>query len=375
MTINKYMQLIKIKYLLKLFDRFIFFLKKVFTSVLIKKFSFDNFQTENIYVCVSHAAGDFLMCTEAINYLVSNYEKKIKIIYLREEVGSLIKFWFSSCEEIEIIPFSKINEISKNDLVISLCGPVPKLMSIFLIKKFKFAGFLYDLKIRTNIKSKSQIINIPRNFNHIRRNNLVIENLLNLEDNSIKDIIYLPKNILEDFKKFKSEFNEHQISLFLPQPKPFKAYPPKKAKQLIKKLSAKYKCNVIAYENDNETINKIFIKNSININLCLFDSWRELIKILSRSKIIICTDSVVYHICNAFRMNCIAIFGHTNFNYYKTQNSNIYHFDFSNINNPCYVGSGSNKYGKKNSCIPYCKYIDLVDPDKVVDLVNYLMER
>ena len=360
-------------YLIRFYKRFINNIYKLISIFILKFHKVNSFQRNkgNIYICINHAAGDFLMASTAAKTIIDNFEiNKIHLICIRNEVKLLVKYWFQDYKDINIISVENLPKFSNEDLIVGLCGPNPLIMKNFIFKKFKFIGFLFDLNIRSNIKGIASKIEIKKNINHIRRNNLIIEYLCKLEVNSIKDKIFKPERFF--YKKVNyNNSNKFDITFFLPQEKSYKAYPPKLARKLILELSKDFKCNIIYFEKDKITraqfSKQALLFNKINLNT--YHNWSELANLLFNSKLVICTDSVVYHLCNALDIKTISLFGHTSFNNYKTFDSSIIHIDYSNPNQPCYFGCGSNKYGRNNECNPFCHYLEKIKTEDVLEKV------
>ena len=335
------------------------FFIKIIIKILFVFIKKDITQNQRIAICLTHAAGDFLMASKAINYLIIKTNNEKLFLYERSEVKDLFQTIFPKIKSTQIKHISYINKLKKDDLIINFSGPNQKLTNQVFKKGLKFIGFLFDLKIRTNLKLKIYHNYCLKKSNHIRRNNKIIEILYKLEEFDIPDEIFIPKL---SSKKSK----EKAILINLPQEKTFKAYPPNKSIDLIKLISKNYKFKILSYYNDKKTIQTFA---NFKDNLEIFESWQVLISKLTKYELIITTDSVVYHICNGLNHKCIALFGHTSSKYYKTNSSRINHIDKSNPSKPCYVGVGSNKYGINNNCKPYCKRMNSI---KNVDIIKSL---
>ncbi|WP_288235958.1 glycosyltransferase family 9 protein [uncultured Prochlorococcus sp.] len=340
---------------------FIKIITKIFFACIKKNTSLN----KRIVICLTHAAGDFLMASKAINYLIIKTNNEKLFLYERPEVKDLIITIFPKIKSTQIKHITYVKKLKKDDLLINFSGPNQTLTNQVFKKGLKFIGFLYDLKIRTNLKIKINHNYCEKKSNHIRRNNRIIEILFRLEEFDIPDEIFIPKLSSKISK-------EKAILINFPQEKTFKAYPPNKSKDLIKLISKNYKFKILSYYKDQKTIQTFA---NFKENFEKFENWKALISTLTKYELIITTDSVVYHMCNGLNLKCIALFGHTSSKFYKTKFSRIKHIDKSDPSKPCYFGCGSNKYGKNNNCNPYCKIINSIKNEDIIKSLKYIIQK
>tara|TARA_B100000900_G_C20557982_1_gene707620 strand:+ start:59 stop:1147 length:1089 start_codon:yes stop_codon:yes gene_type:complete len=333
-----------------------------------KKNSYNFKLSGKVYILLPNGAGDVLMSLSAIRFLFSKYNKKIIFLYCRNEAGTLLELYY---DKNLIKNYLLFDSFENNDLVIALSGPPPGLITKLISCNCNYHGFVYDLKIRSNITNNKSIDLVE--FNHIRRNNCVVESLFNLK-NRLSDLIPPPLINVKKNKLTKMRRNNN-IAIYLPQNKIRKAFPKDKIIFLIGELSKKYEVNLISYEK--ELFDSEFI-NNIKVQIKIWSNWNDLITLLQDYDSIITVDSVVYHLCNSLNLNFIALFGWTSSFALKTSNSKANHIDYSNPANPCYSGClNSSRKGErpKCSCLEKgnnspCSIFNLITVKEIVEAMN-----
>ena len=349
--------------------RLIYFKLLQLRNLFNDKDNFNNFMIRgNVYILLPNGAGDLLMSLSAIKFLFSIYKEKIIFLYCRNEVSTLLELYY---DKDLIKNYLHIDSFGNNDLVIALSGPPPGLITKLIRSNCNYHGFVYDLKIRSSIINSNSVDFVE--FNHIRRNNYVVESLFNLT-NSLKDFIPAP---LVNVKQNKLVLNRkiNKIAIYMPQNKIRKAFPKDKIIILIQELSKKYEVNLISYEK--ELFDSEFI-NNIKVEIKIWTNWRNLITLLKGYDSIITVDSVVYHLCNSLNLNFIALFGWTSSLALKTSNSKGNHIDYSNPVNPCYSGClNSSRKGKRPNCSCLnksdnspCSIFNLITVEEIVESVD-----
>ncbi len=322
-----------------IFFKLIQFIK--FIKTPINKLKSTKIKSQRIYIIMPAGAGDMLMSLNSINFILKNCSQEIILLCCRNEVLKLAKLYF---KKSKVFVYDDKTRFNNKDLVIVLSGPPQGLAYKLFISNCEFHGFVYDLKIRSSIvkSNRDDLIEL----NHIRRNNLIIEKLFKLSY-QLEDIVLPPPIDAYLNKKFYSG-KIKKIALYFPQEKKRKAFPYEKILNLFNKLSTQYEVYLIGFSMD--SIDREFIER-INNKYILWTDWEELLDILQNFDLIITIDSVVYHLCNSLNKKFIGLFGCTSHKAYKTYNSNCFHIDYSNPENPCYSGClNSKRKGNRPLC-------------------------
>lgn len=316
-----------------------------------------------------HAAGDFLMSTQAIIEAKKILKPEYSLLVVSNDaVRQLADLSGIVNRVICLNEFSNVEITAEQSLVVSLTGPSYELLDIINSKKLAFIGFLNSFRIETNLRAYQAHVNSHGSLaasHHIYRNNCITSCLSWSDFQPIPNIS--APGIEKAFKSYEAlSPGRMRIGIFLPQQKSYKCYPPDKAEELIKLLSTIYPLVVFAHINDDLGLD---LKDGPNLDFFRFKSWHELLEHLSTLRLVICTDSVVYHLCGLLHIPCIALFGNTSHVYYKSTGFVGHHFDRTN-GFSCYRGSLSSKRCSNLKCRQYCMNLSNINPSSIIDSVN-----
>ena len=166
---------------------------------------------------------------------------------------------------------------------------------------------------------------------------------------------------------------QHQsISIFLPQRKSNKAYPPDLSRILVDQLSRLSSVVLIRHTSDLNYDLESSISSKDSISFFVYAHWYELITQLLSSSLIVTTDSVVYHLSSALAVPSISLFGNTSHLFYASDQVPGYHMDNS-FGLPCYKGTKSSPFCGNSLCNPFCLNMTTLLPHKIVDRAVMLL--
>ena len=90
-----------------------------------------------------------------------------------------------------------------------------------------------------------------------------------------------------------------------------------------------------------------------------YANWEDLLKILLALDKVVCTDSVVFHLCNALGIPVVGIFGPTNPKNYIPNGFKGNTVTHNSGPQYCYYGTGYNKCMKKG-CVDRCYFMSAI---------------
>jgi ADP-heptose:LPS heptosyltransferase len=320
------------------------------------KYSKDS-HVENIYILCAQGAGDYLMATSAIKAIGEKFQQEqISILFARDEVYLLARLNKVHKSQNLMMIDEVVQGGHKVDLLISLSGPSRDVLSLInRVKPKKAIGFIFSFKIFSTFSQST-----PKNYlfeNHIKRNDEVARKLTATPDGTIHfDFL--------DAKFLKRE-PPTNIGLYFPYVKKRKTLPRRVLVEFAQSLVAGDRYETVClfdYEGEAEDLKDLSScivgqRDRIgNFSCVSYENWEELLKILLGLDKVVCTDSVVFHLCNALEIPVVGIFGATNpMNYvpYDFKGQVVTH----NLGpNYCYYGTGYNKCMKRG-CVDRCHYM------------------
>lgn len=315
---------------------------------------------ENIYILCAQGAGDYLMATSAIKSIAEIHEKKeVFIVFTRGEVYSLAQL--NRIHELHnlVMITDVVGGFHQVDLLICLSGPSKDILSLInRVKPKKVIGFIFSFKIFSTFAKSTNTNYLFEN--HIKRNDEVVKKLSAKPDGMIH-FNFLDAHILN---------REHtpRIGLYFPYIKNQKTLPRSVLEDFMRSLGAGDRYETVCLFNfQGETDDLEYLSSRIvgqpntfsNLSYVSYANWEDLLKILLALDKVICTDSVVFHLCNALGIPVVGIFGPTNPKNYIPNGFKGNTVTHNSGPQYCYYGTGYNKCMKKG-CVDRCYFMSAI---------------
>lgn len=313
-------------------------------------------EVRNIYILCTHGAGDYLMTTSAVKAIDEQYKGvSIVMVFQRKEALLLARLnTLHDCHELRMVA-DVIADVDQIDLLIVLSGPSAEVFDIINTGRVRCAvGFVFSFQIFSNFSHRERL-----NYlfdNHLYRNDEVARKLQSSPDEKIYFLLrYAPSRS----NKVSS------IGLYFPLLKKQKALPLEILLELGKLIvtSNKYEAaQVLNFSGEEHLYSEFFTKidsrlgKNLIFNEAVFGNWEELMSVLCKLDKVICSDSVVFHLCNALSIPVIGVFGPTDpMNYIPAdfQGTVISHNSASKY---CYYGTGYNTC-LRGGCLDHCYFM------------------
>jgi len=328
---------------------------------------------KTVYIFSLHAAGDLILSSKAINLISQNFvTSNVVLVLSRPEVLSLARVWFPQIASISLDSFC-LRSINRSDFIVNLTGPsyYPAFYSIKF--SLRFVGFINNFSFTTNVfLLKFRLWFFPSfrrlSSHHIARNNLIAHLMFPSTLVDISKQIFVDPSIQN---LTNSRCINSTVTLFLPQNKLNKSYPKHLFLILLEQLLCLYPIVLLRHASD-KPLSETTLLNNPNLSEVVFDDWSSLLMHLRSSRLVVTSDSVVYHITSAFNIPFVAIFGNTKSAFYRTDSTCGIHLDLSSTSS-CYSGSLSSPYCNLDYCNPYCLNMLSVMPHKIVSAVKSLL--
>jgi ADP-heptose:LPS heptosyltransferase len=324
---------------------------------------------KKIYILCAQGAGDYLMATSAIHAISKSHQEcDIYIVFTRSEAYLLAELNDIHCSHNLLMISEVISGSHEIDMLISLSGPSIEVVTLInRTRPINVIGFIFSFKIFSSF-DKSTNINYLFD-NHIKRNDEIVKKLSAEPDGNIHFTYLNVDN--------PNQEEVRKIGLYFPYVKKQKTLAPKILVEFSQSIIIGGKFDAVClfnYEGEKDKVKEIFsiIKSQSNeysnISSELYDNWRELLKILQMFNKVICTDSVVFHLCNALDIPVVGVFGPTNPNNYVPNNFTGGVVTHNSGPKYCYYGTGYNKC-MKGGCVDRCNFMSKITTYDLEDAI------
>ena len=316
-------------------------------------------EVRNIYILCSHGAGDYLMTTSAVKAIDEQYKgASIVMVFQRKEALLLARLnTLHESHELRMVA-DVLSDVNQIDLLIVLSGPSAEVFDIINTGRVRNAvGFVFSFRIFSNFFHRARL-----NYlfdNHIFRNDEVARELQSSPDEKIHFVLrYAP------IRSNKGS----SIGLYFPLLKKQKALPVETLLGLGKLIltSNKYEtAHVLNFSGEEHLYSEFFTKldSQLGKNLifkeAIFGNWEELMLVLCSLDKVICSDSVVFHLCNALSIPVIGVFGPTDPKNYIPEDFQGNLISHNSASKHCYYGTGYNKCLRED-CVDHCYFMHQV---------------
>ena len=324
---------------------------------------------KNIYILCAQGAGDYLMATSAIKAIGKiHQQKEVFILFTRGDAYLLARLNNMHKSHNLLMIDDVVRGFHQVDLLICLSGPSKDILSLInRVKPKKVIGFIFSFRIFSSF-TKSTTTNYLFE-NHIKRNDEIVKKLTAKPDGKIH-FDFLDAHILN---------REHtaRIGLYFPYVKKQKTLPRSVLVEFTQSLVAGDRYETVCLFNyQGETDDLKDLSSCIvgqpntfsNFSCVSYANWEELLKILLALDKVVCTDSVVFHLCNALEIPVVGIFGPTNPKNYVPHDFKGEIVTYNLGPNYCYYGTGYNKCMKKG-CVDRCYFMSKLTKHDLEELI------
>ena len=312
---------------------------------------------KNLYILCAQGAGDYLMATSAIKAIGKiHQQKEVFVVFTRSEAYLLARLNNIHKSHNLLMIDDIVRGFHQVDLLICLSGPsIDVLKLINRMRPKKVIGFIFSFKIFSTFTKSTNTNYLFEN--QIRRNDEVAEQLLAEPDGKVH-FGFL------DGRRLNRE-HATNIGLYFPYIKQQKTLAPSVLVEFTHSLFASDRYEKIClfdYAADADNLKNlqstiVGLPNTFsNISCVLYANWEELLKILLALDKVVCTDSVVFHLCNALEIPVVGVFGPTNPNNYIPLGFKGEIVTCNPGPNYCYYGTGYNRC-IKNVCTERCYFM------------------
>ena len=298
-----------------------------------------------------HGAGDYLISTDAIREIQLQYpNSKINLYFSRKEAYELALLNTLN-NGINLIYYKKNSKVLKCDLLINLSGPTPELFKFINdCNPSRIIGYIFSFRVydsNSYFLGKDKFID-----NHFKRNLNPLKNLGIIEKRL--EFSFLYNNVLPNP-------NADKVTLYFPQNKLNKSIKPETCLDFVNLVRQKnpeapiqfilHEFDLDVFSEDQYLIRKL---EDLNISFVKFSDWKDLIFLIKESSLVVCTDSVVFHLSNIFQVKNIGLFGATNPEKYISDTFKGIIVNKNTSPNFCYHGtefsSSFFKYSRTKKC-------------------------
>ena len=315
---------------------------------------------KNIYILCAQGAGDYLMATSAIKAIGKiHQQKEVFILFTRSEAYLLARLNNIHKSHNLLMIDAVVRGFHEVDLLICLSGPSKDILSLInRVKPKKVIGFIFSFKIFSTFAKSTNTNYLFEN--HIKRNDEVVKKLTAKPDGKIH-FDFLDADILN---------REHtaRIGLYFPYVKKQKTLPRSVLVDFTRSLGAGDRYEAVClfdFEGEIEDLEDLSSRivgppNTFsNLSYVSYANWEDLLKILLALDKVVCTDSVVFHLCNALGIPVVGIFGPTNPKNYIPNGFKGNTVTHNSGPQYCYYGTGYNKCMKKG-CVDRCYFMSAI---------------
>jgi ADP-heptose:LPS heptosyltransferase len=313
---------------------------------------------KNIYILCAQGAGDYLMATSAIKAIGKIYQQKeVFILFTRSEAYLLARL--------------NVREFHQVDLLICLSGPSKDILSLInRVKPKKVIGFIFSFRIFSS-------------FTKPTTTNYLFENHINRNDEIVKKLAAKPDGKIHfDFlgAQLPNRGCTARIGLYFPYIKKQKTLPRSVVVEYVRSLVSgdRYKTiSLFSYQGEADDLKDLassIVDQAIissEFSCVSYANWEELLKILLTLDKVVCTDSVVFHLCNAFEIPVVGVFGPTNPKNYVPNDFKGQIVTHNLGPSYCYYGVGHNRC-IKDGCVDRCDFMSKITS---VDLERAILDR
>jgi ADP-heptose:LPS heptosyltransferase len=315
---------------------------------------------QNIYILCAHGAGDYLMATSAIKAIGKiHQQKEVFIIFTRSEAYLLAQLNSIHKSHNLVMLDDVVRESHQVDLLICLSGPSRDTLKLInRVKPKKIIGFIFSFMIISSF-TKSTVTNYLFE-NHVKRNDEVVKKLSAKPDGKIHFEL-ANTHILNLGHTAK-------IGLYFPYIKKQKTLPRSVLVEFAQFLVASVRYEKVClfnYQGETDDFKDLASRivgqpdTFSNFSWESYSDWEGLLKILFSLDKVVCTDSVVFHLCNALEIPVVGIFGPTNPNNYVPHDFKGEIVTYNVGPKYCYYGVGHNKC-IKNGCADRCDFMSQI---------------